>query len=148
MRRHEAAGPKANIQPNMDRREIARKAGSVKSERKARAARINARRPKPRLRAPDHEKLAKVRAELVSGLADATPWLRQVLAGKAGDADLRMQVVRFAADRAGLPTLQQTEIKGDEQAPMVINVVGGLGWPGVGDGGGGGGGRDGGGPRP
>lgn len=132
----------------MDKREAGRLGGRAKSERKARAARRNARRPKPRPTTPEREQLAYVKSRLREGLALAAPWLLDVLAGKVGDTDLRMQVVRFAADRGGLPVLQQTEIKGDEQAPMVINVVGGLGWPGVGDGGGGGGGRDGGGPRP
>lgn len=136
----------------MDAREAGRlgglKGGRVRSKTKARAARANARRPRGRWAGtPERDSIDQAKAMLRAAIPIGAARIARLIADPSIDPELLERLMRFASDRAGMPTLQQTEIKGADAHPLVVKVAGGLGWPGVGDGGGGGGGADRSGPR-
>jgi hypothetical protein len=94
-----------------------------RSERKATAARANARRPRGRwANTAERERLEEAKATLRDGLPDGARLVVALLRDPASPPELRLQAFRIAADRAGLPTLAQSEVTVQEQ-PSPLRIV-------------------------
>ena len=92
-----------------------------KSECKASAVRGNARRPRGRwANTEERAQLEEAKALLRACLPAGARRLAALLRDPATPADVFLQGFRLAADRAGLPVLQQQELIGDQIQPILL----------------------------
>jgi hypothetical protein len=101
-----------------------------KSKRKAAAVRENARRPRGRwANTEERAQLEAAKALLRDCLPDGARRLAALLRNPGTPADVFLQAFRLAADRAGLPVLQQQELIGEQSQPILL-ITGGHPKPG------------------